>query len=265
MSRLPLHVFTIVLDGMPWLPAIFVELNRLIDVPWQWTIVEGAAMNVKDTAWCTAQNPRYSSDGTTEFLNALGYHPRIVVLRKPRWEGKVEQCNAALETFKGPGVLLQVDADEIWAADQLRTIVNCFEDVPRLNLMRFRCRYFVGTNLITDLNEPQNQWLRAWRFAPGDTFSTHEPPVMAGNKGPGMTVQETASLGLIFDHYSYATAAQSEFKARFYGKKYEGALQGWLKLQRHERLPAKIKTFFPWSAESTTVDRVFHARTKTQG
>src|SRR6185295_6393714 len=129
---------------MPWLAVTFAELTRLHEIPWQWTIVHGAAMNVKDTRWMQPQKARLSSDGTTEFLRALAYHPRIRVLEQPQWDGKVAMCNYGVATFEERGVLLQVDGDELWQVDQLRRIVELFEDDPELMLARFECRYFLG-------------------------------------------------------------------------------------------------------------------------
>jgi hypothetical protein len=249
-----LFVFTIALDAMPWLACIYAELQRLTDIPWQWTIVEGAAMNVKDTAWCAAQAPRLSQDGTTQFLDAIALHPRIKVVRKPRWEGKVEMCNAALATFTGAGVLLQNDADELWTADQLRTLVHLFSDDTTLGSACFKCRYFVGPNIVT-LDEAD--WWRAWRFIAGDRFKTHEPPVMTVSRGRAEGRTWTKRLGLVFDHQSWTLPSQVAFKERYYGRNYAGALAGWQRLQRHRSFPIAIKAFFPWSAESTMVGQHF--------
>lgn len=252
--RLPLHVFTIALDAMPWLGCIFAELSRLTDIEWRWTIVEGAAMNVKDTKWCSQQAPRLSNDGTSEFLNAIAHHPRIKIIRNPRWEGKVEQCNAALRTFTQEGVLLQQDCDELWTCDQYRTMVHLFEDDSTLGKLCFKCRYFVGPNIVT-LDE--GDWWRAWRFMPGDLFHTHEPPVMAIERGRSENREWTKRLGLIFDHQSWTLPKHVSQKEKFYGARYRGALAGWLRLQLHPAFPTGLKQFFPWSAPTVMVDRVF--------
>jgi hypothetical protein len=249
-----LFVATIVLDGMPWLACIYAELMRLTDIPWQWTIVEGAAMNVRDTSWCAKQAPRLSTDGTGAFLDAISHNPRIKLVRRLKWEGKAEMCNAALATFTESGVLLQQDSDELWTCDQYRTIVHLFEDDSTLGSACFKCRYFVGPNIVTT---DEGDWWRAWRFYPGDTFRTHEPPVMTVGRGRSEGREWTKRIGLVFDHYSYALPGQVAFKEKFYGPRYKGAVAGWHKLQAHPQFPTAIKPFFPWSAPSTMVDRVF--------
>ena len=55
--------FTIVLDGMPWLPMQLAMMQRL-KCDWLWAVAEGVADNVADTGWCKKIPPRLSNDGT---------------------------------------------------------------------------------------------------------------------------------------------------------------------------------------------------------
>lgn len=256
--RISLNLFTIALDALPWIACTFAELNRLTDVPWQWTIVEGAALNVKDTRWMQAQPARLSGDGTTEFLDAIAVHPRVRVLRQPQWGGKCAMCNAAVDTFRQPGVLLQVDGDELWSADQLRRIVELFEDDLALKMARFHCRYFLGPNCTTtDAGKP-SEWLRAWRFTPGMRFDSHEPPVLEGNHGKSLTRQETAAMGLVFDHHAYTLPKHVAMKEKLYGPRFAGALAGWHKLQANTEWPLRdAGRFLPKAFAGTPCDKIF--------
>lgn len=255
--RRQLSIFTIVLDGMPWIACVYAELMKLHGVPWQWTIVEGAAMNVKDTAWMRRQPARLSADGTSQFLDTISLNPNITVIRNPKWEGKAAMCNAALDTFKNPGVLMQIDSDELWNAEQLRTIFELFEDDSTLGKCAFSCRYFVGPNIRTT---DDVDWWRAWRYLPGDKFVTHEPPVMFVGRGRAESRQCTAQLGLVFDHPSWLLPKHVAQKEELYGARYKGALEGWRRLQVNEKFPIKLKEFFPWTQEHVLVDRVFPKR-----
>lgn len=251
-----IHIFTIVLNGMPWLPAIFAELNRMATQPFIWHIVEGACANTHCTAWMQPQKPQLSTDGTREFIDALAHDPRVRIYRKPLWDGKLEMVNAPLAEIDEEAVLMEVDSDELWSADQFRNIVYLFEDDPGLTHLRFDCRYFVGSSLITLDKGRDDEWLRAWRFTPGMRFLSHEPPNLDGNKGRAMNRRETAALGLRFDHLSWATPKQVESKEALYGKKYAGALAGWHRLQLHTQFPTRLKPFFPWAGENVMVGRV---------
>lgn len=253
MNRLPIHVFTLALDSMPWLACVFAELNRLRGIEWTWVIVEGAAMNVADTRWCAKQLPRLSNDGTTEFLDDIANHPRVRVERKTQWHGKVAMCNAALKHFTTPGVLLQVDSDELWTADQLRRIVEMFEDDASLGRAAFDCRYFFGPSIIA---LDSVDWHRAWRYEAGDTFRTHEPPVMARERGRFVDRQYTKALGMEFDHYSWCLRKHVAQKAKFYGPRYRMAVEGWEQLQSHKEFPTMVKQFLPWTSPTTIVDQL---------
>ncbi len=257
MNRLPLHVFTLALNSMPWIASIYSELTRLPDVSWKWIVVHGAAMNVADTRWMQKQAPHLSDDGTTEFLHAISCnHPRITVCEAPSWPGKKVMCDAALAHFTEPGVLLQQDSDELWSADQYRRIVELFEDDPALNMARFHCRFFLGPNVITtDAGKPE-EWLRAWRYQPGMTFDTHEPPVLSGNQGKSMTRVETARLALVFEHHSYSLPKHVSMKEKLYNR--PGLLAGWHKLQANTEWPLRdAGKFLPKAFAGAPADKIF--------
>lgn len=253
-----LNIFTLALDALPWLPCILAELNRLT-LDWRWVITHGAAAAVNDTAWMRNQPARLSQDGTSEFLRDLENHPRITVTSKPLWTGKTEMCNEALKNFDAPGVLLQCDSDELWSATQMTALVEMFKRGAAINTARFRCRYFVGPNLITDgvgcYGNKDDEWTRAWRWQPGQTFSTHEPPVMNGNKGGIADHTFTASAGMVFDHYAWATRKQAAMKQWLYGPAYNKAVDGWIDLQQIKgREP--LRKFFGW-ADGAMVTPIF--------
>lgn len=256
MKRLPLHAFTIVLDGMPFLASVFTELNRLSDQPVTWHVVEGACANTHCSKWMNPQQPRLSRDGSSQFIDALVDDPRVKVYRNTLWDGKLAMVSAPLANITEECVLLEIDSDELWGADQIRQIVHLFEDDPELMNARFDCRYFVGPGIETlDEGRPE-EWLRAWRFRPGMKWISHEPPNLAGNQGKSLTRKQTAAILGKFDHYSWCLPAQVEAKSKLYGKRYEGALAGWHRMQKHTTFPAKLKDFFPWADRSVEIDRV---------
>lgn len=247
-----LHVFTIALDGLPFLFTQFATLNSL-RLDWMWHIVEGASENSHCTSWCRPQAPRLSKDGTTSLLNSWRSHPRIRIYQKQLWPGKVAMCNTALEQMRDDGVLLQLDADEIWRADQIEALVGMFEYQAALHTASFYCRYFWGWNLVSSTkDDSMNDWRRAWRFKSSMRFTKHEPPVLAGCPDRGFTRDDTRKRGLIFDHYSWCLAEQVQFKEAFYGR--PGAFNGWSRLQHHRNFPVRLKQFLSWEPENSTAD-----------
>ncbi len=264
-ATLPIHFFTIVLDGQPYIErhySVFCQLDKL-GIPWQWVVVEGVAALRHDTGWSLANGGRipekyvqgHSLDGTVEYLRDLAAKDtRVRLVQKPDgqfWDGKIEMVRAAQPDY--PCLLWQLDADEIWTAEQIRRLHRLFEADPALEAAQFYCRYFVGPNLVLDNkgkwgNNPQQEWWRVWRWDPSECeWQTHEPPVLT-RKGrvpqKVLTANQTEAEGLVFDHYAYALQKQVEFKEFYYG--YQGAVRAWRELQKAEK-PCSLQPFFPWA------------------
>ncbi len=251
-----LVAFTLVLDGMPWITK-HLDILKATNLDWHWIIVHGAAMNNGSTRWCQPQEPRLSVDGTTEYLESLGKFPeRISIAHGKQWESKDEMVNWALSFIDEPCVLMEIDSDEIWKPDQLEKIVKAFES--KITAMQFRCRYFVGEDLITKgehcYGDMDYEWWRAWRYIPGMKFVSHEPPLLDGTLHgiPYFKDETTAWFGK-FDHYAYATESQVVYKEKFYG--YKGLLEGWLRLQEQRMFPVFLKDFFPHVKDNAMVVR----------
>lgn len=256
---LPLHIVTIALDAEPWIERHYDELAKL-NVPWTWAIAEGVSANVRDTAWMKAQLPRFSRDGTTEYIDRLAKaDSRVLVERRKLWLGKTAQINACLEKAKAPCIVLQMDADELWRADQLELIAELFTARLTIAYMQFRCRYFLGKRIIASRHGSYGnrgtEWLRAWRMVnDSQRFVTHEPPNFAGNHGQMLSRDETEKLGLVFDHHAYATESQVAYKQEVY--RYPNAVDGWRRLQANAVWPTKLKQFLPWVDDGAEADVV---------
>jgi len=252
-----LHLLTIVLDGEPWIRRHLPEFERL-PFPWMWHVVEGAAMNRHCTSWCNAQKPRISSDGTTKYLDTIAHHPKVRLHRRTQWDGKIEMVNTPLADIREECVLMQLDSDELWHAEQLESVVRAFDICRDVGSMQFRCNYFVGPNIaaVTDgcYGNRGDEWMRAWRFRPGMKFISHEPPVMAGTRGRMMTRKDTAALGMVFDHMAYVSEKQVAAKGAFYG--YRDAVKHWRRLQENKVWPARLGSFLPWVHDEAMADLV---------
>ena len=111
---LPLHFFTIVLNGKPFIEKHISTFEKLL-FPWHWHIIEGVAALKHDTAWSlangghiddTLHNNGLSNDGTSEYLDVLArkYPDRVTIYRKNSgefWDGKLEMVQAPLEYCQG--------------------------------------------------------------------------------------------------------------------------------------------------------------------
>lgn len=254
-----LVVMTIVYNGMPFIPTIFFNLQAT-KLDWRWIVAEGASANTHCTSWCQQQAPGLSTDGTSEFLDMLKGHPRVTVLRKEMWDGKVEQCNACLAEIKESCVLIQMDSDEIWRPDAIEKIVQNFNDDPLAAVGQLKCRYFLGVNIVATSRDgygnKRGEWLRIWRFTPGDKFNRHEPPMLAQQaKGHYLNPDWLAMDGMTFDHYAWWSENQAAYKEQFYG--YPNALNLWRRLQENKEWPVKdLRAFLPWTGAGASADKI---------
>jgi len=255
-----LNILTIVRDGMPFISRHYEQFQKL-SFPWRWSIAEGTANNSGSTAWCRKIKPGVSTDGTLEYLTDLaGADKRITLTSRPWWEGgKDEMCNTALAAFNSPGILLQVDSDEMWSAETLERLMKFFQQRQEIGIARFYARYFVGPDIITVgdncYGNQSNEWTRAWRWKPGMTFTRHEPPELRQYLGRLAGKKLTQAEGLTFDHMAYATEAQVFFKETFYN--YPGAVKSWKKLQQNKIWSiTRLKDYLPWVDERVGADKI---------
>ncbi|MFP4297763.1 MAG: FkbM family methyltransferase [Spirulinaceae cyanobacterium] len=280
--ELPVHFFTIVLNGEPFIRYHIDILNQL-PFPWHWHIIEGVADLKHDTAWSlqlggevseTIHENGRSIDGTSAYLDQLAaqYPDKITLYRKPKgefWEGKREMINAPLENIQETCLLWQVDVDELWTAEQLYKGRNLFIRNPKKTAAYYWCWYFVGEDLAISTRNcyaqnPNQDWLRTWRYQPGYLWLTHEPPILAEPlsetqfrqvaKTNPFTHAETEEAGLVFQHFAYLLPEQLQFKEQYYG--YQNALNYWQNLQAEQYFPVMLREYFPWVGDDTMVDRV---------
>jgi glycosyltransferase involved in cell wall biosynthesis len=194
----------------------------------------------------------------------------VTVYRKPLgqfWEGKLEMVNQPIWALGDNCLLWEIDADEIWTAEQFAAGRKLFLDDPGATAAIYWSWMFVGPDRVISTrhcygNNPQMEWLRTWRYRPGMRWLAHEPPVLAEPLADGrwrnvhavktLRHDETEAAGLVFQHYAYATEGQVRFKQDYYG--YRGAVDGWRALQAERNLPARLGDFFPWVADDTQVD-----------
>ena len=267
---LPVHFFTIVLNGQPFI-KYHIDIFKQLPFKWHWHIVEGVADLKHDTAWSVGNGGRISNeihnsglsiDGTSEYIDELKrlYPDNITVYRKPEgvfWEGKREMTNAPLYKIEEECLLWQVDVDELWTFEQLSTARELFIKNPDHTAAFYWCWYFVGENLLISTRNcyaqnPQQEWLRTWRFKPGYIWAAHEPPVLVEKLPDGQFKniaavnpfkhKDTEEKGLIFQHFAYTTKEQLEFKEEYYG--YKGAVSQWNDLQQETKFPVLITQLF---------------------
>lgn len=272
-----INFFTIVLNGLPFL-RYHIEIFRHLRYDWHWHIVEGVASLNHDTAWSVDRGGRIppgmegsslSTDGTSDYLDTLGqeFPSNVTIYRKPSaeaWDGKIEMIRAPLENILEPCLLWQIDVDELWTSEQIAGVVEMFRTFPAKTAAYFLCHFFVTDNMVTASvntygNNLEYEWLRVWRFVPGAEWLSHEPPRLCLHGDPSLDLAkgnvfshlETATFGLVFQHFAYAIEAQIKFKEDYYG--YRGALTNWKAMKCVEEVPFYLRDYFPWVSDDTKV------------
>jgi glycosyltransferase involved in cell wall biosynthesis len=272
---LPVHFFTIVLNGMPFITH-HIDVFRHLPFRWHWHIVEGVAELVNDTGWSTVRgghipasyhNEGRSVDGTTDYIDALQelYHDSITIYRKPLgqlWHGKLEMVNAPIQEIQEPCLLWEIDADECWTHAQLCDGWRMFDRNPDKTAAYYWCHFFVGPHLVVSSRNCYSQvagqeWLRTWRYTPDCIWVAHEPPRLVHGTGQPVEVHpfsndETEEYGLVFQHFAYTTAEQVRFKEKYYG--YLQATFHWLQLQKERHFPQYLREYLPWVCDKTLVN-----------
>ncbi|MDD1413699.1 FkbM family methyltransferase [Dolichospermum sp. ST_con] len=277
---LPIHFFTIVLNGEPFI-RYHIDVFKELSFKWHWHIVEGVADLKHDTAWSTRQGGHIagnihhngrSNDGTTEYIDELArlYPENITIYRKPEgefWDGKREMVQAPLANITEECLLWQVDVDELWTVEQIWLSRQLFIESPEKTAAYYWCWYFVGEKLVISTRNcyaqnPKQEWLRTWRFKPGYTWAAHEPPILVEHladdnirdvaKINPLLHEETEKYNLVFQHYSYVLPEQLKFKETYYG--YKSAESQWLKLQEAKTLPLFLSEYLSWVTDGTRVD-----------
>src|SRR5262249_317552 len=124
--------------------------------------------------------------GTSEYLDDLAKRlpGRVTIYRKPLgefWDGKLEMVNAPLTNIKEHCLLWEMDCDQLWTAQQVVAVHEAFKNNPERSSAWYWCWYFVGADKVLSTRNnyaqnPRQEWLRTWRFAPGDRWMAHEPP-----------------------------------------------------------------------------------------
>jgi len=290
VSELPIHFFTIVLNGQPFI-RYHIEVFSKLPFSWHWHIIEGVADLRNDTQWSLKSGGRIiddmhknglSNDGTTEYIDEIKqqYPQNITVYRKSDgsfWHGKREMVNEPLYEITEECLLWQVDVDELWTVAQICVARQMFIDHPEKTAAFYWCLYFVGQNIIVSnrycySQNPKQEWLRTWRYKSGAVWVAHEPPRLeepflyrlnpqesaiciewreVSSVNP-FTHQQTENLGLVFQHFAYVTENQLRFKEKYYG--YKDAVSQWEALQKNTNFPAYLREYFPWVTDETQVD-----------
>lgn len=208
-------------------------IDKMLSMFDKWVIVEGFSRNGGSTQWCTNIRPPFQSkDGTIKTCQDLAsqYPTKVLFHTSPNgYASKDIQVNRGIEMLQGsePGWLWQIDADEQWTLQDIESAESMLEKdltiAASFQFIHYLCKDMEGKQLIGKGNWGDNYHTRLWWWV-GQSFKTHEPPVMIGQQDVRLMPQRYA-------HYSYYFEQDVEFKSKYY-KGYRSVLSNWKQLQK---------------------------------
>ncbi len=159
--------------------------------------------------------------GKLEIVTRDGFWPKTDELGNHR----THQSRAYAERATGD-YLWQVDIDEFYRPEDMRTVLSMLGARPSVTEVSFRQRTFWGRpEYVADcwgLRRGLRDCHRIFKWGPGYTYVTHEPPTVVDDRGRDLHTldrigaQEMANLGVFMFHYSLLFPWQVEQKVRIY-------------------------------------------------
>lgn len=213
----------IVLKGEPFtrynLRALYPFAHEII-------VVEGAV----HAAGGIATPEGHSTDGTLEMLYRFKAEEDPedkvqIVTRDGFWNEKDEQSQAYAERATGD-YLWQVDIDEFYLAEDMRSIVRMLQVDPSISGISFKTRTFFGDiKCVVDgpyLRSGAEIYRRLFQWRPGYRYVSHRPPTVWDTKDNDLYLQnwvhgqDLACKGILMLHYSLLFPQQVANKAAYY-------------------------------------------------
>jgi glycosyltransferase involved in cell wall biosynthesis len=226
MVELPRVTFgIIVLNGEPFtrycLRALYPFAHEII-------VVEGACK----AATAIATPDGHSTDGTLETLSRFKAEEDPedkvqIIVRDGFWSEKDEQSQAYAERATGD-YLWQVDIDEFYQPENMRTVLEMLHNDPQITAVSFKqVTFWGGFDYITDswyLRKGGEIFHRLFKWGRGYRYVTHRPPTVHDPQGRDLrnltwvNGYELARHGVLLYHYSLTFPKQVLDKCNYYSQ-----------------------------------------------
>jgi hypothetical protein len=220
----------IVLNGEPFTRYC---LRALYPYAYEIIVVEGG----HEDARAVTTPDGHSTDDT---LHALSEFKRTedpenkltIVTRDGPWPTRDElgrartaQSRAYAERATGD-YLWQVDIDEFYRPEAIETVLALLEERPDITAVSFQQRTFWGSlDYWTDswaLSAGKSEYHRLFKWGPGYTYLTHEPPTVLDESGTDLRDKvwlrgkQLQRMGVELHHYSLLLPSQVRQKSAVY-------------------------------------------------
>jgi glycosyltransferase involved in cell wall biosynthesis len=219
----------IALNAQPFLEY---NLRALYPFAHELIVVEGAVR----TAVAISSSDGHSTDDTVQMLEAFQRNEdrdkklRIVYAKDEGyvdgfWPEKDEMSQAYAKRAKGDW-LWQVDSDEFYLEDDLRTVVSMLEAHPEIDAVSFPYYEFFGSfgSTISGVWHIKEHPLfhRLFKWRKDYVYRTHRPPTVEDENGVNLRKKNWVKAPKVSNreikllHYSYVFPKQAKLKVGYY-------------------------------------------------
>lgn len=230
MSLPPVSFGIIVLNGEPFtrycLRSLYPYAHEII-------VVEGAAPGGARIA--TADG--HSLDGTLaalrEFKGEEDPDDKVIIVTAEDeghhdgfWPGEKDEQSRAYAARATGDYLWQVDIDEFYRDQDIRTVLATLDRDQTISAMSFKMLTFWGDlGYMVDgwqLRRGKDHYHRLFKWGPGYRYVTHRPPTVCDERGVDLRKQNwfdvpaTLALGVRLFHYSLLLPKQVREKGEYY-------------------------------------------------
>lgn len=221
----------IVLNGEPFTRY---NLRTLYPFAYQIIVVEGAV----PAAANIAAPDGHSTDGTVDILRNFKANEdpqdKIIIVtaedeghRDGFWPGEKDEQSQAYAKRATGDYLWQVDIDEFYHPEDMRSILKMLADTPTITAVSFRqITFWGGFDYTVDswyLREGAEIYHRLFKWGSKYQYINHRPPTVADTSGRNLrdirwvNGDELARHNIFLYHYSLLFPKQVEEKCKYYG------------------------------------------------
>jgi len=206
----------IVLNGEPF---ISYNLSTLYPFAHQIIVVEGACPTAKRHASVDGHSLDRTLDVLREFKLSEDFEDKLIIVTAEDenhingfWTEKDEMSQAYAKRANG-NFLWQVDIDEFYHEDDIKTVMDILKNNPGISGLSFRTiTFWGGFNYRTDgiyLRKGAQDFHRLFSWHPNYKYLTHRPPTVVDEQGTNLRTLKWISAdsltrkNILLYHYSF--------------------------------------------------------------
>jgi len=222
----------IVLNGEPF---VRYNLQALYPFAHQIIVVEGATLASASIATPDGHSADGTLDTLRDFKTCHDPEDKVVIITAEDegypngfWPGEKDEPSQAYARRATGAYLWQVDIDEFYKSEDMRSVIQMLCDDPDITAVSFKqITFWGGFDYITDgwyLRRGAEIYHRLFKWGAGYHYVTHRPPTVHDANGQDLrhlkwvTGHQLARRGILLYHYSLVFPKQVLEKCAYYNE-----------------------------------------------